>query len=94
MPTIDQYGKLRTCEYLPIAIAEYDDEGKLIDYNAEDGFDNSYIPKLIYDGEFNTENSTLYSLYIPTIPEINSENITKNVYNIALEAIKNKKVNG
>lgn len=94
VPTIDQYGKLRTCEYLPIAIAEYNENGKLIEYNVEDGFDNSYIPKLIYEGDFNTENSTLYSLYIPTIPEINSENITKNVYNIALEAIKNKKVNG
>lgn len=90
VPPIDNYGKLRTCEYLPIAIAKFDSDGDVIEYNLEDGFDNSYIPKLIYDGIQSTEEIATYSIEIPSIPELNKTNITEKLLNIASQSIKNK----
>ena len=90
VPPIDDYGKLRTCEYLPIAIAEFDSKGNVIEYNLEDGFDNSYIPKLIYDNCSSTEDIATYTIDIPKIPELNRENITEKLLNIASASIKSR----
>lgn len=87
VPYQDDYGKLRTCEYLPIALAEYDDNGKVIPYNVEDGFDSRYIKTVLYSGDVATEELPTYQINIPEIPEVNKSVISEAVYNIAKEFI-------
>lgn len=88
VPPIDDYGKLRTCEYLPIAIVEYDEHGKVIPYNVKDGFESRWIKDILYDGEKTTEENAMYTIGIPDIPEINKSTITKAVLDIARNCIK------
>ena len=45
---IDNYGKLRTCAYLPIKVINYDRNDDVIPLDVEDGFDCSYVTKVIY----------------------------------------------
>ena len=87
VPYQDDYGKLRTCEYLPIALAEYDEYGKVIPYNVDDGFDSKYIKTVLYSGDVATEELPTYQINIPEIPEVNKSVISKAVYNIAKEFI-------
>lgn len=87
VPYQDDYGKLRTCEYLPIALAEYDNNGKVIPYNVEDGFDSRYIKTVLYSGDVATEELPTYQINIPEIPEVNKSVISEAVYNIAKEFI-------
>lgn len=88
----DHYGKLRTCAYLPIAKAKYDDFGKVIPYNAEDGFECEYVPKVIYEGLMGTEKDTNYKLVIPDMPGINKESISNKLLDIARETISHRTV--
>lgn len=83
VPRIDDYGKLRTCEYLPIALIEYDENHDVIPYNVEDGFDSKWIKEILYDGELSTEDTPVYRLGIPIIPELNSTTVTDNLFEIA-----------
>ena len=84
---IDDYGKLRTCEYLPIALCEYDEEGKVIPYNVEDGFDSQYVKALLYDGAKSTEEMPAYVISAPEIPEIDKSAITNEIYKMAQKFI-------
>ena len=87
VPRQDDYGKLRTCEYLPIALCEYDDNGNVIPYNVEDGFDSKWVTTVLYSGELGTEDDPLYKLEIPEMPEINKSTISNCVYEIARKYI-------
>lgn len=53
VPTIDEYGKMRTCEYFPIAIIDFDDNGNVIEppYSLHD--DVVYLKELRYEGDIN-----------------------------------------
>lgn len=65
-----EYGKLRTCAYLPISTAEYDDNGYIIPYTDKDGFDSKYVKTILYDGVMNPEEHPEYSIQIqPNIEE-------------------------
>lgn len=92
VPHDDYYGKLRTCAYLPIAKAKYDDCGKVIPYDAEDGFECEYVPKVIYEGLMGTEKDTNYKLVIPDMPGINKESISNKLLDIARETISHRTV--
>lgn len=81
------YGKLRTCEYLPIALVEYDDNGKVIPYNVDNGFDSKWVKEVLYSGNTGTEECPTYVLEVPDVPEINKSRISSAVYNIAKEYI-------
>ena len=90
VPHEDHYGKLRTCAYLPIAKAKYDDYGKVIPYDAKDGFECEYVPKVIYEGLLGTEKDTNYKLIIPEIPGIDRESIANKLLDIARETISQR----
>lgn len=92
VPHIDDYGKLRCCAYLPICKAKFDDSGKVIPYDAEDGFECEYVPKVIYEGLMGTEKDTNYKLVIPDIPGINKESMSNKLLDIARETISHRTV--
>lgn len=90
VPHEDHYGKLRTCAYLPIAKAQFDGAGNVIPYDAKDGFECMYVPKVIYEGLMGTESDTNYKIEIPNIPELDRESIADKLLDIAREAIINR----
>ena len=59
-----EYGKLRTCAYLPISVVKYDDNGYVIPYTDQDGFDSKYVKQILYDGVMNPEEHPEYSIQI------------------------------
>ena len=59
-----EYGKLRTCAYLPIGVVKYDDNGYIIPYTDQDGFDSKYVKQILYDGVMNPEEHPEYSIQI------------------------------
>lgn len=87
VPRETDYGKLRTCAYLPIAFAEYDKGGNIVPYKESDGFECSYVPKIIYEGLMGTEEDSDYKLIIPELPALDRVKITNNLLELAKEAI-------
>ena len=63
VPTIDDYGKMRTCEYFPIAIIDFDDNGDIIEktYSLHD--DVAYLQNLQYEGTINNIDVDNYELH-------------------------------
>lgn len=92
VPYDDHYGKLRCCAYLPIKEATFNECGKVIPLDQTDGFECSYVPKVIYEGLMGTEKDSHYKLEIPTIPGIDRQSIADRLLDIAREAIVGVKV--
>ncbi len=92
VPHLDYYGKLRTCAYLPIDFAKFDERGDVIPYDAKDGFECDYVPKVIYEGLMGTELDSDYRISIPDIPGINKESIADKLLDIARECITQREV--
>ena len=92
VPPYDDYGKLRTCAYLPIEKAEFDSRGNVIPFKAEDGFNCSYVTKVIYEGLMGTETDSTYKIEIPDIPGIDKEGISDQLLDIAMKCITEKMV--
>lgn len=90
VPPYDSYGKLRTCAYLPIAKAEYDEEGELIPFNADNGFECPFVTQVIYEGLQGTEKDSPYKITIPDVPGIHKDVITDNLLEIALKSITDR----
>jgi hypothetical protein len=80
-PKMDNYGKLRTCAYYPIQVIGFDDNDNVIDDTIQDGFEVDFINKIRYKGTINNEDIDNYEL---NLPKDDSENIYKNLKNIAL----------
>ena len=53
VPTIDEYGKMRTCEYFPIAIIDFDENGDIIENSYSLHDDVAYLKELRYEGTIN-----------------------------------------
>lgn len=88
VPMDSTYGKLRTCAYLPIALCDYEN-GKVVPYNVEDGFESKHIKTILYDGIMNTEDDAKYKIEVPSLmPEINNTRITEAILNIARKYMK------
>ena len=92
VPPYDDYGKLRTCAYLPIAKAEFDVNGNVIPFKANDGFDCGYVTKVIYEGLMGTEEDSTYRIEIPEVPGINKEVISDKLLEIAMKCITDRLV--
>lgn len=88
-PKIDNYGKLRTCAYLPIEVINYDKNEDVIPLDVEDGFDCSYVTKVIYEGIMGTEESP-YKITIPNVKGIDKESIQDTLLDIALKCVVDK----
>ena len=86
VPKIDNYGKLRTCAYLPIEVIKYNENDDVIPLDVEDGFDCSYVTKVIYEGITGTENSP-YEIKIPEVKGINKESIQDKLLDIAMKCV-------
>lgn len=92
VPPYDNYGKLRTCAYLPMSIIHYDKTSNVIPLDVEDGFDCSYVTKVIYEGTMGTEKDSPYKINIPKIPGTTVESIQDKLLNIAMECITCRKL--
>lgn len=86
VPHIDNYGKLRTCAYLPIEVIKYNKHDDVIPLDVEDGFDCSYVTKVIYEGITGTENSP-YEIKIPEVKGIDKESIQDKLLDIAMKCV-------
>lgn len=91
VPHRSEYGKLRCRAYLPIKKIEYDYNNKVIPLDVEDGFDCSYVTKVIYEGTMSTEKSP-YKIKIPNIEGINKESIQDTLLDIAMQCVVDKVV--
>lgn len=89
---LDDYGKLRTCAYLPIEKAHFNEYGDVIPFEANDGFDCSYVTKVIYEGLMGTEQDSPYRIKIPEVPGIKREVISDKLLEIAMKCITNRQV--
>ena len=89
----EEYGKLRCCAYLPIAEAQWDEDGHIIPFRTDSGFEDPFVPTILYDGVLATEDSAQYVIPIPREMDDNlysSETISEKVLNIARQYMKNK----
>lgn len=91
VPKRSDYGKLRTCAYLPIDKIVYNTEGKIIPYPKETGFECDLVPQVIYEGVMGTEKDS-YKFEIPEIPGVNKERITDNLLEIAKNVIVERNI--
>ena len=87
VPHNSEYGKLRTCAYLPMDIIHYDKNDNVIPLDVEDGFDCSYVTKVIYEGTMGTKEDSTYKINIPEIPGTTVESIQDKLLEIAKECI-------
>ena len=90
VPPIDNYGKLRTCAYLPIGTIKYDENGDVIPYNLKDGVKSEFVQNILYNGEKNDNDENPYTFNIPDIPEINKEEMLDNLMDIARQTIEDR----
>lgn len=86
VPHNSEYGKLRCRAYLPIEKINYNKDGHVIPLDVEDGFDCSYVTKVIYEGITGTENSP-YEIKIPEVNGINKESIQDRLLDIAMKCV-------
>ena len=89
----EEYGKLRTCAYLPIAKAEYDDNGYIKPFRTDSGFEEPFVPAILYDGITATEASATYKIPIPKSIDntvCSYESVSDRILNIARQYMKNK----
>jgi len=83
IPHDDYYGKMRCCEYLPIAIAEYDDDGNVIEDVDITGleFEDRYL--VDYSGKVNNEDFDNYTLNFVRTIGIDRDAIAKKIFSMA-----------
>lgn len=79
-PPLDSYGKMRCCEYLPIGVATYGEDGKIQEV-VDSAFEDGYI--LDYAGKINNEDLDNFTIYSLRAEGIDRDNILKRVQDIA-----------
>ena len=87
----DDYGKLRCCEYYPVAVVERDEEGNIKEPVFEDGFDDSFLDFTLTNYGVNNDDPEKQLIHLPTIPELRKEQILRNLNKIR-EVVKKKVV--
>ena len=60
--TIDEYGKMRTCEYFPVAIIDFDENGDIIESPYSLHNDVAYLKELRYEGSINNKDIDGYEI--------------------------------
>lgn len=83
VPRSDDYGKIRCCEYYPVAIVEYKDS-VIEQPELDNGFDDSFLDIVLTEYGINNEDVEVQTLKAPT-PYISKEQMVKN-----LQSIKDK----
>ena len=91
VPYDSEYGKLRTCAYMPIALTKYDYKGNVIPFDKEDGFESKYVVKAIYEGlSPYADKEFCYRIEIPNIIGFDKPSIEKSLYTIAMNTLMNR----
>lgn len=62
VPPEDNYGKMRTCEYFPIALVDFDENGDVVEPECSLYNDVAYLKQLTYEGEINNEDVDKYTI--------------------------------
>jgi hypothetical protein len=62
VPTIDDYGKLRCCEYYPVGIVEYDENGEIVDRAYSVDYELDVLKDSLYEGEVNNEDNNKFMI--------------------------------
>lgn len=78
VPPYDNYGKMRVCAYFPVQLIKRDDQGRIIDEDFPDGFEDDFMHLITYSGTKNNKETSQYTFKIPNqgeIPELNKDNI-------------------
>lgn len=88
VPPSDGYGKMRVCAYYPTSIIERDENGKIIDAEIEDGFEDDFLNHITYEGKINEDDENPYVLTVPNIPEISRATIMKKLNEISSKLSK------
>lgn len=83
VPKVDDYGKMRCCEYYPVAIVEYKD-GVIQQPELDNGFDDSFLDIVLTEYGVNNNDVEVQKLEDPT-PYVSKEQMVKN-----LQSIKDK----
>ena len=83
VPPQDNYGKMRTAAYYPVSIVDFDEDGNLIGTDFDDGFEDDFVDKIVYNGERNRDDSNPYSIVIPDIPELDKSKINDKLIKLA-----------
>ena len=89
----EEYGKLRCCAYLPIAIAKYDYNGSIIPYTTESGMEEPYVTTILYDGAMATEKEATYVIPNPTEDNLDiktSKSVSDKLIEVARKHIMSK----
>lgn len=80
VPTIDEYGKMRTCEYFPIALIDFDKDGDIIENSYSLYDDVAYLKELKYEGTINNKDEDVYEIaHSGTSRETMYDNILKSL---------------
>lgn len=83
VPPQDNYGKMRTCEYLPIGTIDFDENGDVLDDISTDAYEDDYFHTICYEGNINNEDPNGYALNIPDMIEVDREAAWENLRQIA-----------
>lgn len=89
VPYDSEYGKLRTCAYLPIQRVGYDKDGDIVPIDAVDGFTSMSVGKVIYEGVFGSDNDA-YKIVIPELPGVPRKALEDELLRMAAGAIKDR----
>ena len=88
VPKEDNYGKLRCCEYYPVAIVQREN-GKISDPFIENSVEDDFLNIVIQEYEINNKDVEKQVLNVPVIPEYSRKQIIDNLKAIK-EQIKKK----
>ena len=80
-PPEDSYGKMRCCEYLPVGVVKWDEDGHIEDLPIDNGFEDGYL--LDYAGKINNEDLDNFTIYVLRQDGIDREKVLENIRNIA-----------
>ena len=83
------YGKLRTCAYMPIAKAQYEGD-HIVPFRTDSGFEEPFVPSILYDGVMATENEASYVIPMPK-NELEAKTVSDKVLAIAKQFMEDKK---
>lgn len=64
VPTIDNYGKMRTCEYYPVAVIDFDEHGDVIEPAHNLYSDVAYLKEIKQSGNINNHDVDCYEIAV------------------------------
>lgn len=84
VPPEDSYGKMRTCEYFPVCLIDFDSKGNVIEPEINLYNDIQYLQNLKIEGKINNEDVDHYTLVA------NNYQSREDIYDSILQTLKQK----